>query len=78
MPSAKSSSVSRPVRPRRPTLRATADGPALDQDALEALEFARRGRPDAEIGYSGAAPRLTAKQLADFEPVTFRFTKKPK
>jgi hypothetical protein len=49
---------------------------ALDQDALEALEFARRGRPDAEVGYSEAAPRLTAQQLKEFEPAAFRFAKK--
>ena len=43
-----------------------------DQDALDALEFARRGRPDSEIGYSDDAPKLTDEQLAEFEPASFR------
>ena len=48
----------------------------LDRDAQDALDFARRGRPDAEIGYSEDAPRLTPEQLAEFEPATFRFTRR--
>ena len=45
----------------------------MDQDALDALDFAGRGRPDAEIGYSEDAPRLTPEQLADFERASFQF-----
>jgi hypothetical protein len=45
-----------------------------DQDALDAVDFAQRGRPDSEIGYSEEAPRLTPKQLAEFKPASFRFT----
>ncbi len=78
MPNAKSSSASRPVRPGRAASGTATNAPALDQDAIEALEFARRGRPDGEIGYSDAAPRLTKDQLATFEPARFRFTKKPR
>ena len=48
----------------------------LDQDAIDALEFAQRGRPDAEIGYSEEAPRLAPEQLAEFEPASFRFTRR--
>ena len=50
--------------------------PPLDQDARDALEFARRGRPEAEIGYSEDAPKLTPEQLAEFEPASIRFTKR--
>ena len=45
----------------------------LDQDARDALEFARLGRPDSKIGYSEAAPRLTADQLSHFEHETILF-----
>ncbi len=48
----------------------------LDQDARDALDFARRGRPEAEIGYSEDAPKLTSEQLAEFEPASIRFTKR--
>ena len=50
--------------------------PPLDQDARDALEFARRERPEAEIGYSEDAPKLTPEQLAEFEPASIRFTKR--
>ena len=43
-----------------------------DQDALDALDFATRGRPEAEIGYSEDAPKLTEEQLAQFGPASFR------
>jgi hypothetical protein len=62
----------------RPSIRRAADGPPLDQDGVEALEFSRRGRPDDEIGYSEAAPRLTEDELATFEPARFPFTRKPR
>ncbi len=48
----------------------------LDQDALDALDFAKRGCPDEEIGYSEDAPRLTATQLAEFKPASFRFSRR--
>jgi hypothetical protein len=49
--------------------------PALDQDAKDALNFAQRGRPETEIGYSEQAPRLTAEQLAEFQPASIRFVR---
>jgi hypothetical protein len=49
---------------------------ALDQDALDDLDFANRGRPDGEIGYSDDAPRLSKEQLGEFEPASIRFFKK--
>lgn len=76
MPSAKSSSakprrgpVAAPAKPR-----GTPDPvpPQLDQDALDALDFAARGRPEAEVGYSEDAPKLSEEQLAEFEPASFR------
>ncbi len=79
MPSAKSSSARttparhgaarRGTKPSQPVV-------APDQDALDALDFAARGRPEAEIGYSEDAPELTAEQLAEFEPASFRFTRR--
>jgi hypothetical protein len=48
----------------------------LDQDALDALDFASRGYPDSEIGYSEDAPRLTEEQLAEFKPASFRIARK--
>lgn len=78
MPSAKSSSAeTRPAR-RGPAAAAKprrAPGPVPpqpDQDALDALDFAARGRPEAEVGYSEDAPKLTKEQLAEFEPASFR------
>lgn len=78
MPSAKSSSAdTRPAR-RGPAVAAKPRRapdpvpPQLDQDALDALDFAARGRPEAEIGYSEDAPKLTKEQLAEFEPASFR------
>lgn len=50
--------------------------PPPDQDARDALDFARRGRPDAEIGYAEDTPKLTLEQLAEFEPASIRFTKR--
>jgi len=79
MPSAKSSSAKLHVsRPRRGPAAPRRDPSTVspDQDARDALDFARRGRPDAEIGYSEDAPRLTPEQLAEFEPASFRFTKR--
>jgi hypothetical protein len=79
MPSVKSSSAKRTAfraRPAKAASRATAQLPALDQDALDALDFTERGCPDAEIGYSKEAPRLTRKQLSEFEPASFRFTRR--
>lgn len=82
MPNAKSSSAEpRPVRrgpvatPAKP--RGTPDPvpPQLDQDALDALDFAARGRPEAEIGYSEDAPKLSEEQLAQFEPASFRISR---
>ncbi len=78
MPSAKSSSAK--PRPARSGLAAPAKSrrapdpvlPQLDQDALDALDFAARGRPEAEISYSEDAPKLTEEQLAQFEPASFR------
>lgn len=79
MPSVKSSSaklhVSRPSRVTTPARRDSSVAPS-DQDALDALDFAERGRPDTEIGYSEDAPRLTPEQLAEFKPASFRFTKR--
>lgn len=79
MPSAKSSSArlraSRRGRVGTPQHQ-NASALPLDRDARDALEFARRGRPDAEVGYSEDAPRLTPEQLAEFEPASFRFTKR--
>lgn len=81
MPNAKSSSAKAlPPAGRRPggaPARAR-EGSAspLDQDAWDALDFARRGRPEAEIGYSEDAPKLTPEQLAEFEPASIRFTKR--
>lgn len=72
MPNAKSSSDDGVPKRGRRTKPAV---PLQDQDALDALAFARRGRPDAEIGYSNDAPRSTPEQLAEFEPASFRFTK---
>ena len=81
MPSAKSSSAKAlPPASRRPggasaRAREVSASP-LDQDARDALDFARRGRPEAEIGYSDDAPKLTPEQLAEFEPASIRFTKR--
>ncbi len=74
MPSAKSSSAKHIPRPAKAKAHAPAGPAAPDQDALDALDFAQRGRPDAEIGYSEDAPRLTQKQLAEFKAASIRFT----
>ena len=81
MPSAKSSSAKTlPPASRRPgTAPARSrevSAPPPDQDARDALDFARRGRPDAEIGYAEDTPKLTLEQLAEFEPASIRFTKR--
>ena len=81
MPSAKSSSAKAlPPASRRhgaaPARSRDVSAPPLDQDARDALDFARRGRLEAEIGYSGDAPKLTPEQLAEFEPASIRFTKR--
>jgi hypothetical protein len=81
MPSAKSSSAKAmpPAGRRHGAALARSrevSAPPLDQDARDALDFARRGRPEAEIGYSENAPKLTAEQLAEFEPASIQFTKR--
>ena len=81
MPSARSSSAKRRPPAGRghgaaPATAREVSVPPLDQDAREALDFARRGRPEAEIGCSGDAPKLTPEQLAEFEPVSIRFTRR--
>ena len=76
MPSVKSSSAEAASARLRQTAGAQPGAPAplaSDQDALDAIAFAQRGRPDGEIGYSEDAPRLTPEQLAEFEPASFRF-----
>ncbi len=80
MPSAKSSSArALPPAGRRhgvaPVRSRDVSAPPLDQDARDALDFARRGRPEAEIGYSEDAPKLTPEQLLELEPASIRFTK---
>jgi len=52
--------------------------PQPDQDALDALDFAARGQPEAEIGYSEDAPKLSKEQLAQFEPASFRISRRRK
>ena len=80
MPNAKSSSAkplaTHPSRDRTRSRSGAVAPDALDQDALDAIDFARRGRPEGEIDYSDDAPKLTEAQLAEFEPATFRFTKR--
>lgn len=79
MPSAKSSSAKPTATKgtRRGIARDRADSPeSLDQDALDAIDFAKRGRPDSEIGYSDDAPRLSEGQLAEFKPASIQFLKK--
>ena len=79
MPSAKSSS-SRTTPARRgsagPGIKPPQPAAAPDQDALDALDFAARGRPEADVGYSEDAPKLTQEQLAQFEPKSFRFVRR--
>ena len=75
MPSAKSSSAKPRSTRRDPAAVRQAPSPVppqLDQDALDALDFAARGRPEADIGYSEDAPKLDEEQLAQFEPASFR------
>jgi len=79
MPSARSSSAKpRPARPGRASTAADARRtpdpilPQPDQDALDALDFAARGRSEAEIGYGEDAPKLSEEQLAQFKPASFR------
>ena len=72
MPNDKSSSVRRTLGAApAPVSRKRAATPS-DADAQDALEFARRGRPETEIGYSDDAPKLTDTQLAEFRPASFR------
>jgi len=85
MPSARSSSAKpRPARSgptgTTPESRRTPGPvpPQPDQDALDVLDFAARGRPEAEIGYSEDAPKLSKEQLAQFEPASFRISRRRK
>ncbi len=58
---------------RRPgTATTPADGLALETARVKALAWVERGMPDAEITYDDHAPKLTAEQLAEFQPASFR------
>ena len=47
----------------------------MDQHARDALAFIDRGSPEAEIGYTEDAPRVTEEQLRQLKPVSIKFTK---
>lgn len=49
----------------------SSESQTTDNDALEALAWIESGMPDDRVGYGPDAPKLTPKQLAEFEPAEY-------